>query len=307
MQSGFPRLRDRYRDPARRPGRRLFPRVAAGAALALLWPGGATAAGEEPVAGAGEQVPKWEAGIGAGWAWTPHYPAAGQNGSTVLALPYFIYRWERVKIGEGGLVSGRVFEDPRVELTASIGGALPAKSEDNRAREGMPDLDTLAEVGAQLDVTLAEREGRDKWKLQMPLRAVVSTDFGSLDYRGVVVRPRVAYSREGLAGGAVEATLAAGPIFASDLLMDYFYDVPPQFATPTRPAYEARGGYMGSAATLYATYDVNERLRLILGGQAAWYGGATNADSPLFRDSTSYSVGLGLVWRILESEETVRR
>lgn len=269
---------------------------------------GGAAAAQQPEAGPrGEEVPKWEAGIAAAWAWTPHYPAAEQNGSLFLALPYFIYRWERVTVGEGGLVRGRVFEDRRVELTASVGGALPAKSEDNRAREGMPDLDTLAEVGVQLAVTLAEREGRDSWKLQLPLRAVFSTDFIGLDYRGVILRPRIAYTRERLGGANARMILGAGPIFASGMLMDYFYEVPPQFATAERPVYDARGGYLGSAASLAASFRVNERLRFLVGAQAAYYGGATNTDSPLFRDKTNYSFGLGLAWRILASKTTVRR
>lgn len=252
-------------------------------------------------------LPKWEVGLGGGGGWTPHYPAAEQGGTTIAAAPYFIYRWERVRIGEGGLISGRVFEDDRIDLTLSIGGSLPASSKDNRAREGMPDLDGLAEIGAQLEWTLADRPGTDSVKLKLPLRAVASSDLSRVDYRGVVFKPRISYGREQLLGSELRGSVSVGPVFASDLLMDYFYDVPPEFATPDRPQYEASGGYLGSTATVGLSYPVSDRVRVFAGGQAGYYGGARNRNSPLFRDSTTYSVGAGLTWRIWASERTIRR
>ena len=89
--------------------------------------------------------------------------------------------------------------------------------------------------------------------------------------------------------------------------MAYFHQVPTQYATPGRPAYEAEGGYLGSAATLSLSYEVNDRLSLITAGRASYYGNAKNEDSPLFRDPTNFSVGAGLIWKIWVSDEMVRR
>lgn len=255
----------------------------------------------------GRELPKWELGVGAGWAWSPHYPAAEQNSTVFLALPYFVYRWERLKVGGGGLLTGRLFESERLDLTLSVGGALPAKSRDNRARAGMPNLDTMAEFGPQLDITLGEPDDRQIWKVKLPLRGVVSTDFHGIDYRGVVFKPQLAYTRKGLAGGGLETTLSGGPIFASGLLMDYFYEVPPLYATPVRPTYDAHGGYLGSALNATVSYEFSDNFRIIAGAQAAYFGGAENADSPLFRDNLNFSLGLGFIWKIWISDKRVRR
>lgn len=255
----------------------------------------------------GDTVPKWEIGIGAGGGWTPHYPAAGQGSSLIAAAPFFIYRWESVRIGEGGLVSGRIFDSDRLDLTLSIGGSLPASSEDNRAREGMPDLDGLAEIGGQLEVTLTERPGIDSLKLKLPLRAVVSSDFSRVDYRGMVFKPRLSYAREDLFDSDLRGSVSLGPIFGSELLMDYFYDVPTAFVTADRPAYEADGGYLGTALSAGVSYAVTDRVKLFAGGQAGYYGGARNRNSPLFRDATTYSAGVGLSWKMWVSKRRVKK
>lgn len=293
--------------PAKLVGRARAALALAAVGLAICGMAGTATAQVDSDDEKGQEQPKWEVGVGAGWAWTPHYPAADQNNTVFLGLPYFAYRWERVKVGGGGLLTGRLFENERLDLTLSIGGALPAKSRNNEARAGMPNLDTMVELGPRLDVTLAERVSHDSWKLRLPLRAVVSTDFHGIDYRGVVFKPQLTYRRKGLAGGALEATLSGGPIFASGLLMDYFYGVPPLYATPTRPAYNAHGGYLGSALNAGVSYDVSDRFRVVAGGQVAYYGGAENEDSPLFRDTVGFSLGVGVVWKVWISDERVRR
>lgn len=259
-------------------------------------------------AGAGHDndgKPKWEIGLAGGAGWSHHYPGADQGGGAALVLPYLIYRTERLRIGEGGLASGRLFESERIELTASIEGSLPASSDDNRAREGMPDLDTLIEVGPQLVLTLKEREDIDSLSLRLPLRAVLSTDFSNLKYRGLLFQPRLSYSRDVLFGTGASGSVSVGPIFAADKLMDYFYDVPARFATPTRPAFEARSGYMGTDLTAGLTYPVTDRFRIVIGGGFRFLAGNTNADSPLFRSKVNYRAGIGFVWKILVSESTV--
>lgn len=255
----------------------------------------------------GDTEPKWEIGLAGGGGWTPHYPAADQHGAAIAAAPYLIYRGERLRIGEGGLVSGKVVKTDTFDLTVSVSGSLPADSSDNRARAGMPDLDTLVEIGPQLVITLFERKDVDSLKLKLPLRGVVSTDFSKIEYQGVVFQPRLAYSRPHLSGPNLSGSVSLGPIFASDTLMDYFYDVPFAYATPERPAYEASGGYMGSQVSASLTYRITDRFRIFVGGQAAYYDGNVNRDSPLYRSDTGFKIGAGFVWKTWISERTVPR
>lgn len=252
-----------------------------------------------------KERPKWEIGVAGGAGWSHHYPGADQGGSAAGAVPFLVYRTRHVRLGEGGLVTGRLLQTDRVEVTASIRGSLPANSEDNRAREGMPDLDTLIEIGPQVVITLIEREKIDSLSLKLPLRAVLSTDFSNLKYRGLIFQPRLAYARDGLIGSEFDGSVSIGPIFATDRLMDFFYDVPPEFATPTRPEYEARGGYMGTDLSIGLTYPVSERFRVLIGGEVSYLGGNANEDSPLFRQRVNYRGAVGFAWKLFVSKATV--
>ncbi|UCH75384.1 MAG: MipA/OmpV family protein [Rhodospirillales bacterium] len=253
-----------------------------------------------------EFKPKWEIGIAGAGAWTPHYPAADEGGQRYGAIPYMIYRSRRLKIGEGGLLSGDIFESDRIDITASIRGSLPARSKDNKARAGMPDLDALAEFGPQVVIFLVKRPDVDSISLKLPIRFVASSDFTNLKYRGVVFQPRLAYEHETLFGsGALSGTVSLGPVFATERLMDYFYEVPPQYATPERPAFNADGGYLGSALALGLTYEISDQFSISVGTQLEYYGGATNKNSPLHRSDTGVRAGAALVWKVWTSKSMV--
>lgn len=278
----------------------LVPALAA-AGAAVLWI--SPCAPAEPDT---DELPKWEVGIAAGGGWTPHYPGADEGGGAVAGAPYLIYRGRRLRLGDDGWISGRVLKTNRIDLTASIAGSLPASSEDNEARAGMPDLDLLLEIGPQLVITLAERPDIDSASLKLPLRVVASTDFHNLKYRGLIFQPRLSYDRENLFGSDdLSGTVSVGPTFASERLMDYFYEVLPSFATPVRPAYDARRGYLGSNLRLGLSYRLSTRFKVSIGTQFSYYGGATNDDSPLFRSHTGIAAGIGFVWKAWLSETMV--
>lgn len=265
-----------------------------------------SACGAAAAVPAKKESPKWEVGIAGGGGWAPHYPAAEQSGGAVAATPYLIYRGQRLRIGEEGLVSGRILETDRVEITASIAGSLPARSKNNEARQGMPDLDALLEAGPQLVVILARRPDLDTLSLKLPIRLVGSTDFSNLKYRGVVVQPRLSYHRENLFGSAdLSGSVSVGPIFASERLMDYFYEVAPLYATPDRPAYDARAGYLGSDLGIGLSYKFSKRFSVSVGAQFSYYDGATNEASPLYRSDFGIRVGAGFVWKVWTSKTTV--
>ena len=89
--------------------------------------------------------------------------------------------------------------------------------------------------------------------------------------------------------------------------MDYYYEVDPAFATPTRPAYDATGGYLGSKLTAALTRQISDRL--IFGISASYFlnGGAKNESSPLFLEDTGASIQAALIWTLWESERRAPR
>ena len=95
--------------------------------------------------------PVWELGVGAAFFSGHDYPASDDPNDTALALPFFVYRSERVRV-QGGGVGAVAIERPRFKLDVSLGGSLNAESSGNAAREGLPDLDFLFELGPRLNI-----------------------------------------------------------------------------------------------------------------------------------------------------------
>jgi outer membrane scaffolding protein for murein synthesis (MipA/OmpV family) len=170
----------------------------------------------------------------------------------------------------------------------------------------MPDLDYLFGIGPQLILKLIDEPGHSNLNLNLQARAVYSTDFSSVNSQGYVFNPKLRYSREGLTGLNLKFSTSAGPVFATEDLMDYFYEVQPQYARPGRQAYDADAGYLGSNLTFAVSKRFNNRFRLWLGTRLGIYNGATNDDSPLFRDEINTSFFMAFFWSIFQSEESGR-
>ncbi|MCY4032767.1 MAG: MipA/OmpV family protein [Hyphomicrobiales bacterium] len=250
-----------------------------------------------------ETEPLWEAGVGGGAIYEPDYPGSDEHKANGGAAPYIIYRGDIFRLGDGSIVKGVVMETERFEFDISFDASFDADSEDNDARMGMPDLDFLGEVGPQLTINLGEYH-KGQLELELPVRAVFSTDFNDLDHRGYVFNPEISYGRDDLFEN-FNIFLELGASFATEELQDYFYQVEEQHATSSRMVYDAEAGYMGSELSVAFSYGITDRLRLFTGVQVSYYGGAANEDSPLLLDEITSTVGAGLVWSIYESDAQV--
>ena len=256
-----------------------------------------------------EQKPLWEVGVGGFWGRLPDYPASSETTARSIAIPYLVYRGEYWRVGdddERGAISRRFLKSDRFELDLTFSGSFPVDSGDNRAREGMPDLDYLFGIGPQLIFKLIDEPGRRELNLNLQARAVYSTDFSSLDHRGYLFNPKLSYTQEHVTGLDLEVSTRVGPVFATEKMLDYFYEVTPEFATLERPAYDAEAGYLGSYLSLGVTKRLSKRLRLFVGTQIGMHHGASNRDSPLFEDELNLSVFSAFSWTFFHSERSAR-
>jgi outer membrane scaffolding protein for murein synthesis (MipA/OmpV family) len=255
---------------------------------------------------ADEQQPLWEFGAGGGFIEVPNYPASSERNFIALAAPYLIYRGDVFRVGGGGGARAVVFEDNDFELDFSFGGAFSADSDENTAREGMPELDFLFEVGPQLIYRVKDFDfeggGNGRLNLRLQARAVFSTDFERLDERGYVFEPELSYQQRGTLFEDTGLNLSLGLVFASEALHDYFYEVDTAFVTDERSAFDASSGYLGAQLSVGFSFPVRKNIRGFLGGSLRSHHGAANEDSPLFEDKLTYSIGAGFVWRLYESE-----
>ncbi|MGI9437108.1 MAG: MipA/OmpV family protein [Geminicoccaceae bacterium] len=249
----------------------------------------------------------WELGVGGGGGWFPDYPASGQGHIRGLALPFVIYRGKQFQAGERSLARGLFVDTDRFEFDVSFAGSLPADSSDNDAREGLDDLDYLGEIGPRASYYFYRDRPGNQLRLDLQLRAVLSTDFSSFDYVGIVFNPQLV--QEFVDVGAIkglETRWGAGFRLADEGVMDLFYEVPVSGVTNERRRFDASAGYLGANLYGSVSYDVTDRLTFALGANVASYAGATNRDSDLFVDETNFSIGSAVVWTIWESEARSR-
>lgn len=248
--------------------------------------------------------PLWEVGLAGIGGYVADYPGASQSRFRGFPVPYFIYRGKVWRAGDGGIVRGRFQINDRLEFDLSFSGSLKAESDKNTLRRGLPDLDFLAEIGPQLTWRAWEEKERSV-TVNLPLRAAVSIGGGGVGSQGFVLNPRLTYRERAFIGGTT-LSLSFGPIFATERLMDYFYEVRPQYALPGRPAYNAESGYLGTEVALGVSRVLSPRVRLFTGAQLGVFSGATNRGSALLARETNWNFAFGLAWAIWESDRRAK-
>jgi len=245
--------------------------------------------------------PLWEAGAGIGGLSLPHYRGSDQSNNWLLPVPYFVYRGRILRADRDG-ARAVLIDGQRVDFDISLSASAPAKSGDDPARQGMPDLEPTVEVGPRLNSTLGRGAG---WKLDLrvPLRAVVTLQRHPRSV-GWTLAPVLNLDLRMPQGP--DLGLQAGPIWNDRRLNAHYYEVAPAYAAAGRPAYNAGGGYAGWQATLSASHHVG---RLWIGGyvRADSVSGAVFEDSPLVRRNNTLAYGLAMTWVFATSSEQVSR
>ena len=244
-----------------------------------------------------DPLPRWELGAGLAAFSLPDYPSADQGRSYVLPFPYVIYRGERIKANREGL-RGLLFEHRLWDLDISAGGSLPVNSEDNTAREGMDDLDFSFELGPSLRLKLQDTPVQSL-QLRFNLRALLAVDgFPAMNYEGWVFNPELRWQQqlsEALSWGANLQTR-----YGSEDYHHYFYGVAPQFASPSRPAYQGAEGYNSSSAGLNVRWHVDPDWRISAALNYIDLHDASFNDSPLFKKNSGVYFSLSMArifWR----------
>ncbi|MDQ6982526.1 MAG: MipA/OmpV family protein, partial [Mariprofundus sp.] len=196
-----------------------------------------TAGADEPA----KALPKWELGLAVGVASLPQYMGSDERYAFAAPLPYFIYRGDRVKMDRGGLRAA-IFDLEQLSLDVSLGAGLPVRNA-NRARAGMPTLNFNLQAGPRLNWSVHEDSG-SSLNLRFPVRGVLDTS-GSL--LGWLSEPDIQLRFKPHSDLKIE--LKSGLLFATKKYHATYYDVPPAFATPTRPAFQSGAGLHSISAS----------------------------------------------------------
>jgi len=251
-----------------------------------------------------KEVPLWEVGLGAGAIAFEDYRGSNTTHAYPLPVPYVVYNGKFLKADRDG-VRGTLFNQNWLEINLSFNLTTPVRND--RERSGMPDLRSTVEIGPSFDFHLFRSDNRRvKFDLRMPLRYAATVE-SSPRIIGWTFSPRFNVDLRdpfGLPGWNLG--LLAGPLFADHRYHDYFYSVAPQFATLSRPEFQAKGGYAGTQ-TLAA---LSKRYPKFWVGAYMRYdtlAGAAFVDSPLVQRKSYWTAGFGFAWMIAKSSQIVER
>lgn len=255
---------------------------------------------ESPRLGISE--PLWELGLGAAVVRFPDYRGSDEASAYLLPLPFIAYRGRFLRADRDG-ARAILFAGKKLEIDVSLNASTPTKSKDNDARSGMPDLKGTFEIGPNASLELwKSADRRYKVDLRLPVRQSITIESKPKTI-GLTFQPNLNLDIRNFAGNW-NIGMLTGPLFASRRYHQHFYGVAPEFATASRPAYEAGGGYSGWRATMAFSRRIGN----------AWLGAFVRYDdlhaarfaaSPLVRTERSLYAGFGLSWLIAVANERV--
>lgn len=252
-----------------------------------------------------QRYPLYEMGVGLLSVSFPDYPGASHSRQINLPFPSLTYRGEMLRSTADEGVRGRLFNRPYVELDFSADGSLASSVKDNKVREGMPDLDTVLELGPSLIFHLRRPtlSNRLQIDLNLPLRYVFSTDLSNIRQLGATINPFLQFQMENLFHREELFQFSIGIKYASEGLQDYYYEVAPQFQTPQRPAFDAQPGLMEQSMSLliYQPITLKKGLWIFGGVIKSSYRQAVNRDSTLLAKDTNTSLALGIYYNFYRS------
>lgn len=253
--------------------------------------------------------PLWELGLFTAYARMPHYRGSDETKTYLAPIPFFIYRGRFFQSSREG-VRGVFLKTSRFETDFSLFGNPPVE-DDNDARRGMEELDSVVELGPSCKVYLFRNRSSGRiFYLRFAARAVASVNLDhGMDFtgRGWHGGMNLIYRHFFPADKPVWILgLNAGVDFADRDYNGYFYDVAPEEALPVRPVYRSRGGYAGCMFSANCVRVWNRDLSFAVYGKWENCNGAAFEDSPLIRERDHFTLGAAVIWKITRSKSPAR-
>jgi MipA family protein len=250
------------------------------------------------MAQAAADAPLWELGAFAIGVSQQAYPGSNQQVNRALALPFFVYRGDVLR-ADRDTAGIRAIKTPRFEVDIGVAASFGSNSDEIDARSGMRDLGTLVELGPRLKWNLGAAPGGGRWRAEFPLRAVFDLSDGAAN-RGLSFEPELVLETA-RAGWRYSASVSA--VVADAKLARTFYEVTSVDATPLRPAYAAKRGLLAWRLGGFVSRELGADWRLFGFARLDSVAGAANEDSPLVRQTSGVSVGVGVAYTWMRSQQ----
>jgi outer membrane scaffolding protein for murein synthesis (MipA/OmpV family) len=253
-----------------------------------------------------EALPLWELGLFGFYLRLPQYRGSDQYSTYIFPLPFVIYRGGLFQSTRDGL-KGIFTRSENFEANVSFYGNPPV-DDDNRAREGMDELDPVFEAGPALKWYFFGRHPTRSIHLRAAARAVTAVDIPNLlDWRYVGVHGDLylIYRNRSLWNSLWEWGFNTGFDFTDSSYNNYFYGVPEEAVLPEREAYDADGGYAGFMVSTMLARRIPGFGKILAYVRWENVDGAVFEDSPLVKENNNFTVGLTVEWMLFTSKTKV--
>ncbi len=241
----------------------------------------------------------WELGASLAVLDIPLYAGSSQSQGYLLPLPYGVLHSDFLVIDDGLRAKLLGIQDLHISLSADFG--VPVSSDESRVRAGMPDLDTVLQVGPLLELSLlGGRHQLRQLRLEFPLRLAFATDFQSAENLGWIAEPRMTYQSRRQHKRGFVWQITTGLRYATADYHDYSCGVGSAFVTADRPVFDANAGYSGLFADMLASWRQRD---VIVWTLLRYQNLAASAfdGSPLLEQDTYYFIGAGITWVLVQS------
>ncbi|WMW79300.1 MipA/OmpV family protein [Undibacterium cyanobacteriorum] len=259
---------------------------------------GQQGSGSDWVRGPEASLPLWELGVSGFALSRTAYPGSDTYVSRALIVPHFLYRGEHLRVERGG-TGYRAVKTPRFEFDIGFSGTLGSSSDKVLARRGMETIGHMVEFGPRLNWNLNEPNETERWRLELPLRAVFDVSDG-FRRRGFTFEPELSHSHRFDSGWRYSSGISA--VWGNKSFADVFYTVRPDQALADRPAYQAQSGLLTWRLSSTISKQFDRDWRFLAGLRIETVEGAANQASPLVRKKTAPSLVLGLTYTFKQSQ-----
>ncbi|VAW50776.1 putative outer membrane protein [hydrothermal vent metagenome] len=237
---------------------------------------------------------EWTLGAGLGVFNYKLYPGAKKSDQLVLPVPYFTYRSPKFEIDRG--IKSFIYNSEEMVVDISADFGLPVDSDDTEARQGMPDLDFVLQLGPSLEFLLNDKKTNYfDVRFEVPARVAFVASFNDSENIGYLIEPRLSFNHHRSSRNGLSHKATIGLKFATQKFNAYYYDVAEKFATATRAEYKSNGGFAGSFVNYRMAYNKDDLVYWAFVRYQSLRG-AEFEDSPLVLQNDYYFFGAGISW-----------
>lgn len=231
-------------------------------------------------------------GVGSGSGWIPNYPGSKKTEFHYMFFPF--YEGKVLKMDQNEGVRNEFIATKEWNLGISYVFNFPVDSTKNIERLGMPNLNWLVQAGPQVRYHFINK-GPWMFSLLLAIQVNIETTFwNTWKLHGLLYNPglRIKYNLE--KWGEIQFRYEFN--LSTSEYQNYYYGVSQEFATVSRPSYNAKAGWQSLIIGFIYSYPWNNWV-FFTSPNYYHYGLGENRGSPLHSVDENFAWLIGFTYK----------